>query len=115
MSFFFGGRKKVLDLEAKLKDPDTGGGLARVSYKRYQDGGERFRLNVQILHGMPRWSDVELYADGEPVASVRVKKGRGKLERDESSPEGVPRLIEGQRLELRHEGQTRLAGVVEPD
>ena len=104
------GGKKIVDLEAKLFDPEKRGcrsvlvgprKVGEIDYEIREDGRVRMKIGlrgVRVLEGAGR---VAILINGEQVLELDATSGKGYLRLDDAHGDTVPAVELGDAVEAR--------------
>lgn len=102
---------KTADLEAKLRGVAGFTGYGEVEFAAFSSGKRCLEVEVRGAAGLV----ADVYINDEKVGAVSLNKGRADEFFDTRHGHSVPDLSEGDKVEIRQNGQVILEGVLAQD
>ena len=118
------GGKKIVDLEAKLFDPEKRGCMTvlvgprkvgEIDYEVRQDGGVRMKVGLRGARVPEGASRVTVFVNGESVLELDAPGGAGFVRLDSAHGDTVPGFELEDAVEIRANGSVIGEGKVRRD
>lgn len=103
--------RKRLELAAKLSGVSGFTGRGDIEFTVWKSGARELEVELRGVAGRI----AEVYADNVLIATVNLNNGRVGHRFDTRKGDDVPALVEGERIEVRQNGDVILDGVLIPD
>jgi len=111
-------RRIIEDYEAKLAPVDISQAghkaQSKAEWERYSNDEEELSIRVRHLD-LPDHTSLDVLLHGGLIGTLVLSGGYGELRMKSQDGTGVPRVAEGNRIEVSLSGLTLLAGVFVPD
>ncbi len=111
-------RRIIEDFEAKLVPGDVSRAgqktQGKAEWERY--GNDEEELSIRVRHlDLPDHTSLDVLLHGGLIGTLVLSGGYGELRMKSQDGTGVPRVAEGNRIEVSHSGSAVMAGVFVPD